>query len=574
MNIDSSSVNSLLTSSGEGLEKPQETLQADGMVSEEFTNTLMEKIRQLSGADESSDLLENTGSQLLNNTEELQGLAGLFDENMMATEFSKLIGNSLPVEHKLEEGVDLEKTLEALSDTINTILEKVELIKTTDQGQVEKLSDIVEELKAIKLNIEDNLRLDDGEDQQVEQTSDSQIVKEDLTIQVNLEDDLNSVIEKMQQVAGFVSKENILVDAKATGEGEVNEVLDRKDLVNTDKDETLNVDLESEIETLTAELESVREAFIQKPVETINEIKQVINNPEESTEVTEEEENELDTINQIAALVSTMSEPMKVEKIAAETKVMTGQVLQNMKRDGVSIKQMPTEEMSDVSVDDEPSDLLQQDNKFSKSAQENLVIATKPNGKIDSPLLKEAELTTEKTLPKFATDLAMLNRAVIAENKTEIPPMTKHFSHPEWNKEMGERVIWMHKQEIPSAELRLNPKHLGPITIKIDVTQDQASVSFTAQHAVVKEAIEAALPKLKEMFSAQQLNLTDVNVSQQDSGQKQAKDQAQMGNGTGEGKNKESQAMLNNEQEKTMDIADEIEAGRAIASNGVLSIFA
>jgi len=47
-----------------------------------------------------------------------------------------------------------------------------------------------------------------------------------------------------------------------------------------------------------------------------------------------------------------------------------------------------------------------------------------------------------------------------------------------------------------------------------------------------------------------------------------------MGSGAGKGE-KDSNEMLENElSENSMDIADEIEAGRAIASSGVLSIFA
>ena len=153
--------------------------------------------------------------------------------------------------------------------------------------------------------------------------------------------------------------------------------------------------------------------------------------------------------------------------------------------------------------------------------------------------------------------------------------MTKHFAHPEWNKEVGERVIWMHKQAIPSAELRLNPQHLGPVTVKVDVTQEQVSVAFTAQHAAVKEALEAAVPKLREMLSSQQLNLLDVNVTQDDSRQRQSQGFNQMGSGSGERERNESaDEELNESAEKTLNIADEIEAGRAIASNGVLSLFA
>jgi flagellar hook-length control protein FliK len=210
--------------------------------------------------------------------------------------------------------------------------------------------------------------------------------------------------------------------------------------------------------------------------------------------------------------------------------------------------------------------LLQQENAFAKS---------KKDEKIAFLDVKHPEISNEKAMPKFATDIAMLNRAVIAENKAELPPMNKHFAHPEWKNEFSERIIWMHKQVIPSAELRLNPAHLGPITIKVDVSQDQASVAFIAQHAAVKDAIEASIPKLKEMFTTQQLNLVDVNISQGDTGQRQSQAFAQMGDGQGENGQQDEEGMADGEQtENLMGIADEIEAGRAIASNGILSIFA
>lgn len=225
------------------------------------------------------------------------------------------------------------------------------------------------------------------------------------------------------------------------------------------------------------------------------------------------------------------------------------------------------------------AELLQQETGFRKLELGNLALTAKQTPVEDlnefSGLDELGELGKVKEGTKIATDIANLNRAVISENKTQIAPMTKHFAHPEWNKEIGERVIWMHKQAIPSAELRLNPQHLGPISIKVDVTQDQTSIAFTAQHAVVKEALEASLPKLREMLSTQQLNLVDVNVSQDDSHQRQSQAFGQMGSDADDRSDKESTEVGSNESTDTiLDIADEIEAGRAIASNGVLSLFA
>ncbi len=180
--------------------------------------------------------------------------------------------------------------------------------------------------------------------------------------------------------------------------------------------------------------------------------------------------------------------------------------------------------------------------------------------------------TGEKVVTNIASDIVKLNNAVPDDKQIQVPAMSKHFTDPAWNKELGEKLIWMHKQSVPSAELRLNPEHLGPVLIKIDVNQDQASIAFTAQHQVVKEAIEAAMPKLREMFSGQQLQLADVNVSQHQSEQRQARDFFQSASQQGRGA--ENDELLDDAVSESKSIADEIEAGRAIASNGLLSLFA
>jgi flagellar hook-length control protein FliK len=179
----------------------------------------------------------------------------------------------------------------------------------------------------------------------------------------------------------------------------------------------------------------------------------------------------------------------------------------------------------------------------------------------------------EKTPTGMASDIAQLNQAVSASKAVDPPPMTRNLSHPDWNQELSDKLVWMHKQDVPSAELRLNPEHLGPISIKIDVSQDQATVSFTAQHAEVKDAIEAAIPKLREMLGNQQLTLVDVNVSQQQS--EQNKSPYQTGGQAGNGNKSGQQGGTGSSSTPTsIDTLDEIDSGRAIVSNGLLSLFA
>ncbi len=89
------------------------------------------------------------------------------------------------------------------------------------------------------------------------------------------------------------------------------------------------------------------------------------------------------------------------------------------------------------------------------------------------------------------------------------------LTSPEWADELGQRLIWMHGKSVQAAEIHLNPPQLGPMAVRIQMHDDQTSIQFASPHAAVREAIEAALPRLKELFNAQQLPLTHVEVSQQ-----------------------------------------------------------
>lgn len=92
--------------------------------------------------------------------------------------------------------------------------------------------------------------------------------------------------------------------------------------------------------------------------------------------------------------------------------------------------------------------------------------------------------------------------------------LPRPINDPQWADELGEKVLWLGQQSRTSAEIRLNPQSLGPISIKIDMDQDRATIAFGAQHAVTREALEAALPKLREMLGQHNIQLADVNISQ------------------------------------------------------------
>lgn len=86
---------------------------------------------------------------------------------------------------------------------------------------------------------------------------------------------------------------------------------------------------------------------------------------------------------------------------------------------------------------------------------------------------------------------------------------------PGFMDEMGQRVVWMVRSELQTADIKINPPHLGPIEVHISVNNEQTNITFSTQHALVKEALDFAMPRLRELFADSGLTLTNVNVSQQ-----------------------------------------------------------
>jgi hypothetical protein len=88
-----------------------------------------------------------------------------------------------------------------------------------------------------------------------------------------------------------------------------------------------------------------------------------------------------------------------------------------------------------------------------------------------------------------------------------------------WEPLMTQRIQWMVSHQVREAQIQLHPRELGSLHIKISVDGDQASVSFGSQHAFVRDALEAAAPRLREMLGAEGLQLSQYSVAHQHQGQ-------------------------------------------------------
>jgi flagellar hook-length control protein FliK len=84
---------------------------------------------------------------------------------------------------------------------------------------------------------------------------------------------------------------------------------------------------------------------------------------------------------------------------------------------------------------------------------------------------------------------------------------------PAWDNQLGQKVIWMVGGEDQSATLELNPPDLGPVQVVLNVSNDLASVTFSSQQLEVRQALENALPRLREMMSESGIALGEAQVN-------------------------------------------------------------
>lgn len=107
--------------------------------------------------------------------------------------------------------------------------------------------------------------------------------------------------------------------------------------------------------------------------------------------------------------------------------------------------------------------------------------------------------------------------AAAAASARELPTLPR-LEHPvgtaAWRQELANTVNLMIDRGEQSATLRLSPEHLGPLEVRIAIREGETSLWFGAAHADTRQALEQALPRLREQFASAGLSLGQSSVSQ------------------------------------------------------------
>lgn len=96
-----------------------------------------------------------------------------------------------------------------------------------------------------------------------------------------------------------------------------------------------------------------------------------------------------------------------------------------------------------------------------------------------------------------------------------------------WADEVSQKVSWVATRDNGRAEIVLNPAHLGRIEVSINMNGEHATAAFVAANATAREALQDAMPRLREVLAQSGIQLGQTSVDAGTSGQAQADQQQQ-----------------------------------------------
>lgn len=154
--------------------------------------------------------------------------------------------------------------------------------------------------------------------------------------------------------------------------------------------------------------------------------------------------------------------------------------------------------------------------------------------------IKSADLNTTSTIDNTTALVSSdISQAMTVNNPTPLPtqsaistasmqttmpayPIAPSMGQTGWNEAIGQRLVWMASQNIQTATLNINPEHLGPLQVQIQMdSNQQANVQFFSAQPEVRLALQNSIPMLSQMLEQTGIQLGQSDVSSKNFGSNQ-----------------------------------------------------
>lgn len=134
------------------------------------------------------------------------------------------------------------------------------------------------------------------------------------------------------------------------------------------------------------------------------------------------------------------------------------------------------------------------------------LLSTITEGGVNNPI---SSVLATSTGALFVPALQSVAQTVVANPANKLMPQVGTQA---WDAALGQKMVWMVAGAQQSATLTLNPPDLGPLQVVLHVNNSHANATFVSGQADVRQALEAALPKLREMLNDAGIQLGQANV--------------------------------------------------------------
>lgn len=121
--------------------------------------------------------------------------------------------------------------------------------------------------------------------------------------------------------------------------------------------------------------------------------------------------------------------------------------------------------------------------------------------------------------PAMAATAALHAAAANQNNGGSEIRITTPVGSQHWESAVGNSLVVMTGTGREKAELVLTPPQLGRIEVSISMKGDEATAIFVSQNPVVRDAIESALPRLREILADAGITLGQTQVGAESQGQ-------------------------------------------------------
>lgn len=180
----------------------------------------------------------------------------------------------------------------------------------------------------------------------------------------------------------------------------------------------------------------------------------------------------------------------------------------------------PIPQQADLDIELANAPELMRQNSTAATPQEQLLAAqvTKDTVPIDAAKFSLGETANPNTLnatQSVAQNSPAGQQPFIADTAGTAPQLTAKLGTQAWQQQLSQQVSQLVLQSDQSVALRLHPAELGSLMMQMKVEDGAAQLSIQSGNAQVRQALEQALPQLRDALANQGIDLGQTHVGSQ-----------------------------------------------------------